>query len=173
MILTHIRTENWMRDSIHARLSLIDNVLSLTYGGEVTSITLSVSDIRSRFGNGNLYLVVQRKTTDDKFNIHVCTETVNPGQIYADTKANLLFAEIPAGAKSWMDPGVRIITREVASTENLDRPMTDIQIFHNELFDSNDAEQLDQWSKYTLNGNNPFKKGFLFLGQVKIYEKKI
>lgn len=86
-------------------------------GGVTTEIALTVSDIRSRYGDGDLLVYVW---SDASGSVSI---GVFPGEDHNvsearkaflkemwTTKCLLLMADLPAAVTAWLDPGVRVVS---------------------------------------------------------------
>lgn len=86
-------------------------------GALTAEVTLAVSDVRTRYGGGDLLVYVSSDSTGS------LSIGVFPGEKNAvsdarkaflketwTTRCLLLMAELPAGAVTWLDPGVRVVS---------------------------------------------------------------
>jgi hypothetical protein len=181
MILTHVRIENWNDKPYHSKINLKENTLSIFENSGPVSINLEVQKIHEKYGNQDLIVLLTQNYNEEKICLNVLTPS-SKDQIKKINRSNLeifLYAEIPQNSESWLSPGVRIITTELAPGSEvegsifLDRPNNHVQIFHNEDLDLEDENQRNQLINYFLKGLNPFGAYFMFTGNIEIYEKKI
>lgn len=175
MLLTHIRTLARGSKEFHSSVDLVSETLTVNLGSTVHSFSLPVEELRAGFGQGELGLIITRRLSNDELGVYVY-DTADPTAIQNFREEfpgadRVLYAVFPAGSTRWIDPGVRVITREVS--EEFDRPSGDIQIFTNEPFDFESEADRVSWSQYFLEGNNPWLKGFLFPEKVSVYAKAV
>lgn len=176
MILIHVRTCNDFRTNLHSKINLKNNTICILYNNQTHEFNLPVSLIRKKYGSGLLKVIIQKLKNDEQFTVSIFKNTdFVTTECYINSDANAIFAEIPEGANSWLDSGVKVITREVNKEVVLDRPTTDVQIFFNnvENFNPDNQEDINSILRYSLSGSNPFKKGYLFMSPVKVYAKEI
>lgn len=175
MILTHIRSSAGNTLNFHGKINPQNNEIEINFADKVEKITLSVEVIRKQYGSGNLCFIVGVNSEDQVivfvYDLLNASTAINNYREKFNYPRNVILAVIPKEAKSWQDPGVKIITRE--NTNSLDREYNEVQVFYNEPLDLSDDTQFKSWEGFFMKPGNPWAKGFLFFGGVKVYATEV
>lgn len=174
MILSHVRTHAKVTKPFHSKIDLKKEVLNILLENKEIVLNLKHNYFRSTYGEEDLAIIVGLlNETEISLYVYKVSEMykIKDYRINYDYPRNLLLAYLPVGTTSWLDTGIKIVTRE--NTNSLDKDYNYIQIFHNELGSNPTQEELKPVFNFCLNGENPWAKGYLFPEEIIVDVKEI
>lgn len=167
MILGHLRTATADGFMFKAAFEAATGRLTGWLGSRenLLDVSLDFAELRERYGSETDLAVVVMSSPAGELAVAVFppedSQMRRSSQELGGVGGRLLYAAVPAAAMSWLDPGVVLLSRSRGDHVDDQGEV---------VFVSNEKDATPKNLEAIMLGGNPWGRGFIYIGGVKVHE---